>query len=197
MVGLKYHEAGQSGNVLLRPQVFAKVVGVPRYIVTGVADNVDHVGGIFVVMAPNDNISVNYGSGTKWFYFDERYVGPFLNSGADNALRDTAQVDAIGTFQGGVLTAEEVRITFPDTRTGMADNVWILSDTAFIVRSQSPNDNVTVFPMPDRSGAYYDNSLSPLPQLTFEAIDNNIQVKVRGYFNDYPNLDAYWISIEP
>ena len=197
VVGLKYHEAGQSGNVLLRPQVFAKVVGVPRYIVTGVADNVDHVGGIFVVMAPNDNISVNYGSGTKWFYFDERYVGPFLNSGADNALRDTAQVDAIGTFQGGVLTAEELRITFPDTRTGMADNVWILSDTAFIVRSQSPNDNVTVFPMPDRSGAYYDNSLSPLPQLTFEAIDNNIQVKVRGYFNDYPNLDAYWISIEP
>jgi hypothetical protein len=147
-------------------------------------------------MAVNDNISVNYGSGTKWFYFDGRFVGPFGSSGAD-ALRETALVDAIGTFQGGVLTAEEVRITFPNTRTGTADNVWILGNTAFIVRSQSPNDNVTVFPIPDRLNAYFDNTLSPIPPLTFAAIDNGIQVKARGYFNDYPNLDAYWISIEP
>ena len=197
VVGLKYHEAGNSGNVLLRPQVFAKMVGVPKYIVTGEAAQVDHEGGTFVVMAAIDNISVNYGSGTKWFYFDERFVGPFVDPGADNALRDTALVDVIGTFQGGELTAEEVRITFPDARTGTADNVWILGNTAFIVRSLSPNDNVTVFPMPDRLGAYFDNTLSPEPPLTFAAIDNGIQVKARGYFNTYPNLDAYWISIEP
>jgi hypothetical protein len=103
----------------------------------------------------------------------------------------------IGTFQGGELTAEEVRITFPDERTGTADNVWILDNTAFIVRSLSPNDNVTVFPMPDRLNAYFDNTSSPLPPLTFTAIDNGIQVKARGYFNTYPDLDAYWISIEP
>jgi hypothetical protein len=197
VVGLKYHEAGQSGNILLRPQVFAEVVGTPRYIVTGVADQVDHEGRAFVVMAANDNISVNYGSDTNWFYFDGRYVGPFVNSAAADALRNTALVDVIGTFQGGDLTAEEVRITFPNARTGTADNVWILGDTAFIVRSQADNDNVTVFPMPDRLGAYYDNSLSPLPPLTYAAIDNGIQVKARGYFNAYPNLDAYWISIGP
>jgi hypothetical protein len=181
----------------MRPQVFAEVVGAPKYIVTGVADQVDHEGRAFVVMAANDNISVNYGSDTNWFYFDGRYVGPFVNSAAADALRNTALVDVIGTFQGGDLTAEEVRITFPNARTGTADNVWILGDTAFIVRSQADNDNVTVFPMPDRLGAYYDNSLSPLPPLTYAAIDNGIQVKARGYFNAYPNLDAYWISIGP
>ena len=197
VVGLKYHEAGQSGNVLLRPQVFAKVVGVPRYIVTGEAAQVNHAGETFVVKAAHDNISVTYGSGTKWFYFDERYVGPFEDPGADNALRDTAHVDVIGTFQGGVLSATEVDITFPNTRTGAADNVWILANTAFIVRSLSPNDNVTVFPMPDRLNAYFDNTSSPLPPLTFAAIDNGIQVKARGYFNTYPDLDAYWISVGP
>jgi hypothetical protein len=90
-----------------------------------------------------------------------------------------------------------VYITFPDTRTGIADNVWILDNTAFIVRSQSPNDNVTVFPKPDRLKAYFDNTSSPFPPLTYTAIDNGIQVKVRGYFNTYPDLDAYWISIGP
>jgi Domain of unknown function (DUF4382) len=197
VVGLKHVEAGNSGNFLLRPQVFAEVVGAPKYMVTGEAAQVDHEGMTFVVMAAVDNISVNYGSGTEWFYFDGRFVGPFVDPGADNALRDTAQVDVIGTFQGGELTAEEVRITFPDERTGTADNVWILDNTAFIVRSLSPNDNVTVFPMPDRLNAYFDNTSSPLPPLTFTAIDNGIQVKVRGYFNTYPDLDAYWISIEP
>jgi hypothetical protein len=54
-----------------------------------------------------------------------------------------------------------------------------------------------VFPKPDRLSAYFDNSMSPLPPLTFAAIDNGIQVKVRGYFTPYPNLDAYWISIVP
>lgn len=192
VVGLKYHEAGQSGNILLRPQVFAEVVGVPTYIVTGEADQVNHGEKTFLVKAVHDNISVTYGSGTKWFYFDDRFVGPFQNPGADYALRNTAHVDVIGTFLGGVLSATDVHITFPDTRTGSADNVWIFDNTAFIVRSEADNDNVTVFPMPDRDGAYYDNSTSPL---SFTAIDNGTLVKVRGYFNTYPNLDAYWISI--
>jgi len=197
VVGLKIHQAGNSGKVLLRPQVFAEVVGAPEYIVTGVAEQVNHSAGTFnVITAGNDNISAAYGSETRWYYVDGRYVGPFGISGAD-ALRDTALVDVIGTFQSGALTATRVDITFPNSRTGTADNVWILSNTAFIVRSEADNDNVTVFPMPDRSGAYYDNSMSPLPPLTFAAIDNNIKVKVRGYFATYPNLDAYWISIVP
>jgi len=196
VVGLKYHEAGQSGNILLRPQVFANVVGVPRYLVTGVADQVNHDGKTFVVKAAYDNIDVTYGTDTNWFYFDGRYVGPFKNPGADNALRATAHVDVIGTFQGGVLSAEEVDITFPNVRHGIADNVWIPPDnTAFIVRSLS--DNVTVFPRPDRYGAYYDNLTSPYNQLDNTYIGKDLCIRARGYFDDANQsiLSSYWISI--
>ena len=194
VVGLKYHQAGNSGNVLLRPQVFAKVVGAPKYIVTGVADQVNHADGTFVVKAVNDNISAAYGTGTRWFYVDGRFVGPFDISGAV-ALQDTALVDVIGTFQGGVLVAEEVDITFPDARQGTADNVWILDNTAFIVRSLT--DNVVAIPKPDRVSAYYDNSTSPFLELPFTAIDNNTPVKTRGYFNITGDLESYWISVGP
>ncbi len=194
VVGLKIHEAGNSGNVLLRPQVFAKVVGAPKYIVTGIADQVNHSDRTFVVKAVNDNISASYGSGTSWFYVDGRYVGPFGISGAD-ALQNTALVDVIGTFQGGVLVAEEVDITFPSVRQGTADNVWILDNTAFIVRSVA--DNVVVIPKPDRASAYYDNSALPYLPLPYTAIANNIPVKTRGYFDVAGDLEAYWITVGP
>jgi hypothetical protein len=194
--GLKHHEAGQSGNVLLRPQVFATVVEAPKFIVTGVADQVNHADGTFnVITAGNDDISAEYGPDTSWFYEDGRFVGPFGISGAD-ALRDTALVGVIGTFESGVLVAERVNITFPDSREGTADNVWIPPDnTAFIVRSLA--DNVTVFPQPDRAGAYYDNLVSPHNPLADTDLENDLQVKVRGYFDLDGDLEAYWISIGP
>jgi len=196
VVGLKYHEAGNSGNVLLRPQVFAKVVGAPKYIVTGEADQVNHVNGTFVVKTVNDNISAAYGSDTNWFYVDGRFVGPFVGISAAVAVQNTALVDVIGTFQGGVLIAEEVDITFPDVREGKADNVWLPPDnTAFIVRSVV--DNVVVIPQPDRDSAYYDNATSPFQPLTFTAIDNGTSVHARGYFDVAGELEAYWISIGP
>jgi hypothetical protein len=191
VVGLKHHEAGQSGNVLLRPQVFAEVVGDPKYIVTGVADQVSHADGTFVIMAINDNISAAYGSGTRWFYVDGRFVGPFGISGAV-ALQNTALVDVIGTFQGGVLVAEEVDITFPGEKSGAVDNGW-RADNTFILRLAV--DNV-VFPKPDRFLAYYDNAVAPHDPLTDAAIDNNVQVKARGY-NVAGGIDAFWISIGP
>ena len=191
VVGLKHVEAGNSGNFLLRPQVFAEVVGAPKYIVTGVADQVNHADGTFVVKALNDNVSAAYGSDTNWFYVDGRSVGPFGPSGAD-ALRDTALVDVIGTFQGSVLSAEEVDITFPDVKSGVVDNGW-RADNTFILRLAV--DNV-VFPMPDRFLAYYDNAVAPFDPLTDAAIDNNVQVKARGY-NVAGGIEAYWISIGP
>ena len=191
VVGLKYHQAGNSGNVLMRPQVFAKVVGDPKYIVTGVADQVNHTDGTFVVKAVNDNISAAYGSGTRWFYVDGRFVGPFGTSGAV-ALQNTAMVDVIGTFQGGVLMAEEVDITFPGVKSGAVDNGW-RADNTFVLRSAV--DNV-VFPKPDRFTAYYDNGVLPYTPLTQAAIDNNVQVKARGY-NVTGGIEAYWISIGP
>lgn len=190
VVGLKI--VSNPNKVLLRPQVFATVDGAPKYIVTGEADQVNHADETFVVMAVHDNISVNYGSGTKWFYFDGRFVGPFYNPGADDALRDTALVDAIGTFQGGVLTAEEVRITFPGVKSGVVDNGW-KADNTFVLRLAV--DNV-VFPKPGRFTAYYDNAVAPHDQLTDAAIDNNVQVKARGY-NVAGGIEAYWISIGP
>jgi hypothetical protein len=191
VVGLKHVEAGNSGNFLLRPQVFAEVVGAPKYIVTGVADQVNHADGTFVVKALNDNVSAAYGSDTNWFYVDGRSVGPFGPSGAD-ALRDTALVDVIGTFQGSVLSAEEVDITFPDVKSGVVDNGW-RADNTFILRLAV--DNV-VFPQPDRFLAYYDNAVAPFDPLTDAAIDNNVQVKARGY-NVAGGIEAYWISIGP
>jgi hypothetical protein len=191
VVGLKYHQAGNSGNILMRPQVFAEVVGAPKYIVTGVADQVNHTDGTFVVKTVNDNISAAYGSGTDWFYVDGRFVGPFGTSGAA-ALQNTAIVDVIGTFQGGVLMAEEVDITFPGEKSGAVDNGW-RADNTFVLRLAV--DNV-VFPKPDRFTAYYDNGVLPYTQLTQAAIDNNVLVKARGY-NVTGGIEAYWITIGP
>jgi hypothetical protein len=191
----KYHWAGNSGNVLLRPQVFATVVEAPKYIVRGVAEQVNHSVGTFnVITAGNDNISAEYGPDTSWFYVDGRFVGPFtsLKISGDNALRDTALVDVIGTFQSGVLVAEEVDITFPGVKSGAVDNGW-RADNTFVLRLAS--DNV-VFPMPDRFLAYYDNAIAPFAPLTDAAIDNNVQVKARGY-NVEGGIEAYWISIGP
>jgi hypothetical protein len=194
VVGLKHHEAGQSGNVLLRPQVFAEVVGDPKFIVTGVADQVSHADGTFVVKAVNDNISAAYGSDTSWFYVDGRFVGPFtsLEISGNNVLRDTALVDVIGIFQSGVLVAERVDITFPGEKSGAVDNGW-RADNTFILRLAV--DNV-VFPMPDRFLAFYDNAVAPHGLLTDAAIDNNVQVEARGY-NVAGGIEAYWITIGP
>ena len=40
VIGLKYHQAGNSGNVLLRPQVFCEFLPPILYLVKGTADNV-------------------------------------------------------------------------------------------------------------------------------------------------------------
>jgi len=203
VVGLKYHEAGNSGNVLLRPQVFATVDNSSlKYIISGVAQNVDPADNTFDIHTPGGTIvPAAFGASTGWIYIDDTIVPVRRSSAAGDVLgaaglRDGAIVDAIGTFSpDNVLLAEEVDITFPDARQGAADNVWILDNTAFIVRSLT--DNVTVFPKPDRSGAYYDNLVSPYLPLDYTDLKNNLQVTVRGYFDLAGDLEAYWISIGP
>lgn len=191
VVGLKYHEAGQSGNILLRPQVFAEVVGAPEYIVTGVAEQVNHFSGTFnVITAGNDNISAAYGSETKWWYVDGRYVGPFGISGAD-ALWDTALVDVIGTFQSGVLTATRVNITFPWV---LSDNVYLgwTGDNTIVLRFTG--DNVVSVPNALQNAVYYDNAAYPYGHLTELAIVDNVFITARGYATGL-GIKAYWISI--
>jgi hypothetical protein len=196
VVGLKYNQAGQSGNVLLRPQVFTTVDNSSlKFIVHGVAEHVNRSAGTFnVITAGNDNISAEYRSATSWFYVDGRFVGPFTSFkiSGDNALRDTALVDVIGTFQSGVLIAGEVDITFPGEKSGAVDSGW-RADNTFILRLAA--DNV-VFPMPNRFLAYYDNAIAPFAPLNDAAIDNNVQVKARGY-NVPGGIEAYWITVGP
>lgn len=194
LVGLKYHQAGNGGNVLLRPQVFARVVGDPKYIVRGVAEAVDPQAGTFrVVTAGDDEVAVVHGAATEWFFVDGWRIGPFGAAGA-GALRDTAIVEAVGTFQGGVLVAGEVDLTFPDAAEGPADNVWILPDNvAFIV--QADLDNVVVFPEPGRASAYYDDGAAPHPRLDDTFVANGVRTLARGYFVDGV-LEAYWITLE-
>jgi len=204
VVGLKIHQAGNSGKVLLRPQVFA-TVDTAKYLVSGVAQNVNAADNTFDIHTnPGGTIvPAAYDENTGWMYFDNT-VTPIRESNLANlgarGLDNGAIVKVIGAFSSDkILLAKEVGLTFPDVRQGTADNVWILGDTAFIVRSLT--DNVTVFPTPNRSGAYYDNLTSPHNTLDYTYIDNNLLVRARGYFDNLDpltlKLRSYWISIGP
>jgi hypothetical protein len=204
VVGLKIHQAGNSGKVLLRPQVFATVEGSPEYIVTGYADNVMNDGTFDILTLGGRTIPAAFsdtGTGTTWAYSDNvledsRMVIPRGKEIAVPAFKNGAIVSAIGVFDTkGLLQARVITFSFPDVRQGKADNVWIPPDnTAFIIRS---TDNVTVFPRPDRYGAYYDNLTSPHNTLDNTYIDNNLCIRARGYFDDPGKsiLSSYWISI--
>ncbi len=197
VVGLKIHQAGKSDNYLLRPQVFA-TAGVPKYLVTGTAENVDHAAGSFdVLTAGAGTVMVRFGAATVWLYVDNTVpgtawgsVGAFLGS---TGLQNTAEVDVIGTFSSGnVLEAEEVDVTFPDVISGKVLGGW-KPDNTFTLRVSLDN----VIPKPTRTTAYYDNSADPaFPRLPDGdlAIVDNVSVTARGY-SATGGVDAYWISI--
>jgi len=211
IVGLKYHQAGNSGNVLLRPQVFAEFVPPVLYSVEGTAQNVqnnlpsDIVSGSFDVMYGTETpVHVMYDNDAAWAYSDNVLAGSnwkileVPNQRAVDAFRNRAEVKVIGWFDGGVFRGMDILFTFPDVLDGAADNVWIAPDNvAFVVAA---GDNVVVFPMPDRATAYYDNLAMPgpwnaaFPPLSYTDLDNNVQVRARGYFEGL-DLSAYWISI--
>jgi hypothetical protein len=216
VVGLKYHEAGKSGNVLLRPQVFAKFVPPILYGVTGTAKNVEKtilpesVSGAFIVeiggMSP---VPVTFDNNTTWAYSDNvLFRSPWRildvpNQRAADAFRSRAQVKVIGWFDGGTLRGMGIMFTFPDVKEGAVDNGWTLDNTFVLRLSQ---DNV-VFPKPDRYTAYYDNAIADPIDNAHHAlaewnIDNNVRVKARGYAfdaagNPVDGIEAYWISIGP
>ncbi len=199
VVGLKIHQAGNSGNILMRPQVFAKVEPV-IYLVTGVAQFVNPPEKTFEINTGTDNVTVVHDSGTKWLYVDNTVpssawasVGKYFG---DKALMDTALVDAFGTFSSDmVLHANEVDVTFPDVLDGKVFNGWT-NDTLTLRRI---GDNV-VFPMPSRATAYYDNAVgSAYTQIINgdQVIFDNTFITARGYFGmiGIRVLEAFWISI--
>ena len=197
--GLKHHEAGQSGNVLLRPQVFATVVEAPKYIVSGVAQNVNPADNTFDIDTPGGTIvPAAYDAATNWIYIDDTVV-PARRSSAVGAvlgasgLDNGAIVEVIGTFSSGnILHSEEVAITFPDVLTGKVFLGWKIDNT-FDLRI--PAGDNTVFPRPSRTTAYYDNAVD-FTQLSDASIVDNAAIIARGY-NKTGGIGAFWISVGP
>ncbi len=195
VVGLKIHQAGNSGNFLLRPQLFA-TVEAPKYLVSGVAQNVNPAESTFdILTAGGETVPAAYDAGTGWLFIDPtvpRFVTVSSTLGTQ-ALRDTAIVDVIGTFSPAkVLLADEVDITFPATKFGKVYLGWN-PDNTFTLRL--PSDN-TVFPMPSRTTAFYDNAIAPYPQLSDAAIVDNAAITARGYAVT-GGIQAFWISVGP
>lgn len=198
VVGLKYHQASQSGNILLRPQIFAEVTSAPEYIVSGVAQNVSPADNTFDIDTGGTIVTAVYGATTTWIYIDNTVLpvrkssdaGIFLGaSGLDN----DAIVSVIGKFTAdNVLLARTVDVTFP---AALSDNVylgWNIADNTITLRFAG--DNVVSVPNGLRSAVFYDNAVSPYGQLTDTAIVDNVFITARGYATGL-GIKAYWISI--
>jgi hypothetical protein len=207
ITGLKVTE--NPSKIIIRPQVFAELTRPVKYSITGGAENVNHGTRSFDIrsysiqtLTPLSNVFPTvYHPDTKWAFSDNVFdpsawkvtiSHPAITSAA---LDNLAFVEAIGVFNTTVtpmtFRADKVYITFPDVKDGVVDNGW-KADNTFVLRLAS--DNV-VFPKPDRATAYYDNATSHAP-LAENAIDNNVNVKARGYFTT-GGIEAYWISVGP
>ncbi|PWB68106.1 MAG: hypothetical protein C3F14_00505 [Deltaproteobacteria bacterium] len=199
VVGLKIQQAGNSGNFLLRPQVFATVKS-PGYLVSGEARNVNPADKTFDILTTGGTtLSAAYDGDTEWVYLDPSIprsssltvAGVPLGA---RGLENTAIVDVIGTFSAGkILQADEVDVTFPTTLTGKVYLGWIPPDnTTFALRL--PADNV-VIPLPTRQTAYYDNAVGPAyAPLTDLSIVDNVFVVARGYATT-EGIRSYWITV--
>jgi len=211
VVGLKLRIVSQGNSwkgskVILRPQIFAEAVPPVLYSVAGTAKSV-----IGVSTPPvSGTFEVSFGTGpgyprvlhaafdndTTWAFSDDvlarsSWIVDVANSTAVGAFRDGAKVEAIGPFDSSsVLRATEIVFTFPDVKSGVVDNGW-KADNTFILRLAADN---TVFPKPDRFAAYYDNGAFPHLPLTQASVDNNVQVKARGYAATGV-IEAYWITV--
>lgn len=205
LVGLKYHQAGQSSNILLRPQIFAEVVEAPKYKVSGFAQNVNPTDNTFDIHTPGGTIvPAAYGATKDWIYIDNTIAPARRSSAAGDilgasGLDNGAHVDVIGTFSSGkVLLAEEVDITLPKARRN--EKVYLgWSDNTIILRFAG--DNVVFLPGGRRDAAFYDNAADPnYPSLTGAAIDtaiaDNVVITARGY-DVLGGIKAYWISVGP
>ncbi len=198
VVGLKITQAGNSGNFLMRPQVFATVESPESvtFIVHGEARDVDPSAGTFnIVTADDRTVPAVYGAGTKWQYVDLSFPpGVWESAGAAlgaAGLENTAMVDVIGSFSSdSVLGADKVDVHFPAARSGNVLLGWN-ADNTFTLRLASDN---TVYPAPSRGTAYYDDAVAPFAPVTDDAIVDNAAVTARGYAVP-GGIRAYWISV--
>jgi hypothetical protein len=198
VVGLKIHSAGNSGNVLLRPQVFA-TVDPAEYLVSGIAQNVNPADNTFDILTPGGTtVPAAYSATTDWVYIDNTVVPAAASSAAGDVLgagglQNGAGVGVIGSFSSDkTLLSEEVDVTFPDVLAGKVSVGW-KGDNTFDLRI--PAGDNTVFPMPARSTAYYDNVVDST-RLNDTNISDNASIIARGY-KMTGGIAAYWISIGP
>ena len=200
-VGLKIVE--NKNKVLMRPQVFAKLVSDILYSVSGKAANVES-GEFDIVQDDSEVLPVHvlYDGKTEWSFWDpdeERGVDVGTENGIA-ALDNNTKVEAIGTFSGEDLDALKISIIFEDFLEGVvesgdpATNGWTSTDTLELSLSPPGKDNV-VYPQPSRAEAVYDNSTTFGP-LAYDNVLQGSTVKARGYLVD-GGIDAFWISIGP
>lgn len=212
-----YFEPGKDGlkinvnpsKILMRPQVFA-TVGAVQYVVSGIADNVDKTFSTFdIATAGGRSFHAMYEDiDTMWAFKDNetnQQVALDNNLLGIAALQDDAHVDVYGGFTGdNSLFADNLVITFPVAISGSIaeggspPSVWQSGGTYEFFElnpSSSPVDNVVIL-RPDRTWAYYDNTVSGEP-LTDVAIDNNVEIKARGYIDPVGGIWAFWISVGP
>lgn len=193
-------------KILMRPQVFA-TLGDFRYVVSGTADNVSgtpQAGTFDIATAGDRSLRVDYG-GTGWHFWIDRDAHAWVdatNEQGFNALRIDTLVDVLGTFSsGGVLIADNVAITLPDSidgtvAAGASSSSGWQSDNTFIL--EFIGDNV-VSPMPSRTGARYDSGEPDYSLLPEEdnAIIPGVHVTARGYAVPGFGIEAFWISVGP
>lgn len=189
-------------NILIRPQVFADFVPPVVYEVTGTASGVLGGGSFDIDTADGRTFHVVEG-GAGWSFRDadtgeEAVVSPAQGRAA---LDNGSRVVVIGAFdETDTLLARNVTVTLPDrvegvVVSGTAVTGW-LADNTFKAR-RGAGDNVVVFPMPDRAGAYFENLVEErTPQ------DNVLRgdyVIVRGTFRDAleSGISGFWITIHP
>jgi hypothetical protein len=151
-----------------------------------------------IITSGGTTVNAAYNATTDWIYSDNTVDPVRKSSSAGNVigasgLKNGAIVDVIGTFSSdNVLLAKEVDITFPDVLTGKVSVGW-KSDNTFDLRILA-GDN-TVFPMPARTTAYYDNAVDSA-RLSDTNISDNAAIIARGY-KVTGGINAYWISIGP
>jgi hypothetical protein len=210
VVGLKYHQAGNSGNILLRPQVFATVDNSSlKYIVTGVVDNLTIAGNFDILTLGGRTIPAAFAEGTggtTWAYSDNVFQDSLMviareASLAVLAFKDRAEVSAIGVFDTNLrLQASHITFTFPDFRIGEVFSTWSVDNTYF--RLNLPTDNL-VYALPDKTNPLYTDFRIPPAELVngynFIVPNPDNTVKARGYDftgSQGAGLQAFWISID-
>jgi hypothetical protein len=222
VVGLKLKviENGRgewAGKVILRPQVFAKFVPPILYSVAGTAESVAvspslPPAGTFDVVfgalsAAPTTVHVAFDGLASWEWSDDvlaasSWTVPVPASLVASSFRDRAVVEVAGSFEGATFRGTDIAFSFPDSVSGTVDNGWRadntlrLKDWAATPGTVLPADPLlTVFPMLDRAGAWYDNAAAPHLALTDGAVADNVHVgKARGY-GAVDGFEAFWFSI--